>query len=81
MLDLDKWEGVKIMKSIFFHLKNKLLKIKYKKGLKTDKIQDHFFLLDQNKVDKRQKSDFFLFVKWASRAKAWYKTTIFYKKW
>ena len=55
--------GIKIMKSIFSSKKYNLLKIKYKKGLKSDKIQDHFFLLDQNKVDKRQNSDFFLFVK------------------
>ena len=41
------------MKSIFSYLKNKLLKIKYKKGLKSDKTQDYFFLIDQNKLNKR----------------------------
>lgn len=45
--------GIKIMKSIFSYLKNKLLKIKYKKGLKSDKTQDYFFLIDQNKLNKR----------------------------
>ena len=41
------------MKGIFLSKKYNLLKIKYKKGLKTDKIQDHFFLLDRNKLNKR----------------------------